>query len=102
MERSRQGLKNGGLRTPKINEFLKEFNDFGSYRGGSDQTLKQELPPGFQRAEFLLEKGMVDMIVDRADARETLARLIDYSTGPRMGEGQSVLTARNRPPLTGG
>ena len=65
-------------------------------------TLKQELPPGFQRAEFLLEKGMVDMIVDRADARETLARLIDYSTGPRMGEGQSVLTARNRPPLTGG
>ena len=41
-------------------------------------TLKQELPPGFQRAEFLLEKGMVDAIVSRAEMRATLAKLIDY------------------------
>ncbi|MEW6073908.1 MAG: acetyl-CoA carboxylase, carboxyltransferase subunit beta [Planctomycetota bacterium] len=45
-------------------------------------TLKQELPPGFQRAEFLLEKGMIDGIVTRAQMRETLARLIEYSYGP--------------------
>lgn len=45
-------------------------------------TLKQELPPGFQRAEFLLEKGMVDAIVPRAEMRETLAKLIDYAQGP--------------------
>ncbi len=41
-------------------------------------TLKQELPAGFQRAEFLLEKGHLDAIVERADLRDTLARLIDY------------------------
>lgn len=42
-------------------------------------TLKQELPSGFQRSEFLLEKGMIDAIVQRAEMRETLARLIDYA-----------------------
>ena len=42
-------------------------------------TLKQELPPGFQRAEFLLEKGQVDAIVGRDDLRSSLARLIDFS-----------------------
>ena len=48
-------------------------------------TLKQELPPGFQRAEFLLEKGMVDAIVKRSEMKETLAKLIDYSKGARVG-----------------
>ena len=65
-------------------------------------TLKQELPPGFQRAEFLLEKGMIDMIVDRAETRETLARLIDYSSGARVEEGHKTVSAKKRPPLTGG
>ncbi len=41
-------------------------------------TLKQELPPGFQRAEFLIEKGQLDMIVKREELRETLAKLIDF------------------------
>ncbi|MFT7664458.1 MAG: acetyl-CoA carboxylase carboxyl transferase subunit beta [Planctomycetota bacterium] len=41
-------------------------------------TIKQDLPPGFQRAEFMLEKGMIDSIVRRTDMRETLAKLIDY------------------------
>jgi acetyl-CoA carboxylase carboxyl transferase subunit beta len=44
-------------------------------------TLKQELPPGFQRAEFLVEKGQVDAIVSRHELRDVLARLIDF--GPR-------------------
>jgi acetyl-CoA carboxylase carboxyl transferase subunit beta len=44
-------------------------------------TLKQELPPGFQRAEFLLEKGQIDAIVRRANLRSTLARLIDFGKG---------------------
>ena len=44
-------------------------------------TIKQELPPGFQRAEFLLEKGMIDAIVSRTEMRETLAKLIDYAAG---------------------
>lgn len=41
-------------------------------------TIKQELPPGFQRAEFLLEKGQIDALVTREELRSTLARLIDY------------------------
>jgi acetyl-CoA carboxylase carboxyl transferase subunit beta len=44
-------------------------------------TLKQELPPGFQRAEFLLEKGQVDAIVSRDELNGTLAMLIDFATG---------------------
>lgn len=43
-------------------------------------TIKQELPAGFQRAEFLLEKGQIDMIVDRKSMRDMLAALIDYGT----------------------
>ena len=41
-------------------------------------TIKQELPEGFQRAEFLREKGFVDRIVHRKDMRSELARLIDF------------------------
>lgn len=44
-------------------------------------TIKQELPPGFQRAEFLLEKGQVDRIVRRKDLRTALASLIDFGAG---------------------
>lgn len=42
-------------------------------------TLKQELPPGFQRSEFLLDRGMIDAIVPRSEMREKLAQLIDYA-----------------------
>ena len=41
-------------------------------------TIKQELPEGFQRAEFLLEHGFIDRIVPRRELRSELARLIDY------------------------
>ena len=41
-----------------------------------EQTVKQTLPEGFQRAEFLLEHGAVDMIVDRREMRDRLASLI--------------------------
>ncbi|MBI5363482.1 MAG: acetyl-CoA carboxylase carboxyltransferase subunit beta [Planctomycetes bacterium] len=44
-------------------------------------TIKQELPPGFQRAEFLVEKGQVDAIVRRVELRGVLARLIDFGRG---------------------
>jgi acetyl-CoA carboxylase carboxyl transferase subunit beta len=44
-------------------------------------TIKQELPKGFQRAEFLLEKGQIDRIVTRDKMRDELARLIAYATG---------------------
>ena len=41
-----------------------------------EQTVRQKLPEGFQRAEFLLEKGAVDMIVDRREMRDKLVRLL--------------------------
>ena len=50
-------------------------------------TIKQELPSGFQRAEFLLDRGQLDMIVRRRDLRTTMAQLIDYSRGPRVASG---------------
>ena len=41
-----------------------------------EQTVRETLPEGFQRAEFLLEKGAVDMIVDRRQLRDKVARLV--------------------------
>jgi len=41
-----------------------------------EQTVREKLPEGFQRAEFLLEKGAIDMIVDRRQMRERLVQLI--------------------------
>jgi acetyl-CoA carboxylase carboxyl transferase subunit beta len=43
-----------------------------------EQTVRQRLPEGFQRAEFLREHGMVDMVVPRTQMRETLARLCGF------------------------
>jgi acetyl-CoA carboxylase carboxyl transferase subunit beta len=39
-----------------------------------EQTIRQKLPEGFQRAEFLLEHGMLDMVVDRRELKKTLVR----------------------------
>jgi acetyl-CoA carboxylase carboxyl transferase subunit beta len=41
-------------------------------------TIREQLPEGFQRAEYLYRHGMVDMVVERKDLRPTLARLLDY------------------------
>jgi acetyl-CoA carboxylase carboxyl transferase subunit beta len=41
-------------------------------------TIRQELPPGFQRAEFLLDHGFLDMIVERKSLRQTLIQLLGY------------------------
>ena len=43
-----------------------------------EQTIRQKLPPGFQRSEFLLEHGLIDMIVHRRDLKKTLSQLLDY------------------------
>lgn len=43
-----------------------------------EKTIKQQLPEGFQRAEFLLEHGMIDMIVERKHLRETLIRVLSF------------------------
>ncbi|MCX7735749.1 MAG: acetyl-CoA carboxylase, carboxyltransferase subunit beta [Candidatus Kapabacteria bacterium] len=43
-----------------------------------EQTIKRKLPPGFQRAEFLLEKGFVDLIVPRNELKSTLTKVIKW------------------------
>ncbi len=43
------------------------------------QTIRQELPEGFQRSEFLMESGLVDRVVARPDLRTEIARIIDYA-----------------------
>jgi len=43
-----------------------------------EQTIREKLPEGFQRAEYLLEHGMIDMVVSRGDLREKLAQLVAY------------------------
>ena len=45
-----------------------------------EQTVRETLPEGFQRAEFLLDHGAIDMIVDRREMRSTLARLLAMLT----------------------
>ena len=54
-----------------------------------EQTIKQKLPEGFQRAEFLLKHGMIDLIVERKRQRETLRRLIAW-----VGHGDAAEAAR--------
>jgi acetyl-CoA carboxylase carboxyl transferase subunit beta len=48
-----------------------------------EQTIREKLPEGFQRAEYLLDHGMVDMVVHRQDLRATLARLLNLLAGAR-------------------
>src|SRR5918995_847058 len=43
-----------------------------------EQTIKQKLPPGFQRSEFLLEHGMLDFIVDRREMKGALSRVLRF------------------------
>ncbi|MDD5423864.1 MAG: acetyl-CoA carboxylase, carboxyltransferase subunit beta [Candidatus Omnitrophica bacterium] len=45
-----------------------------------EQTIRQKLPPGFQRSEFLLEHGLLDMIMHRKSLKPGIAQLIEYLT----------------------
>ena len=45
-----------------------------------EQTIREKLPEGFQRAEYLLAHGMIDMVTHRHQLKSTLSGLIDYLT----------------------
>jgi acetyl-CoA carboxylase carboxyl transferase subunit beta len=45
-----------------------------------EQTVRVQLPSGFQTSEFLLDHGFVDRIVHRRDLQSSIAQLIDYAT----------------------
>jgi len=50
------------------------------------QTIGQDLPPGFQTAEFLLEHGMIDAVVPRSELRDTTAQLLRHMAGRQPAE----------------
>jgi acetyl-CoA carboxylase carboxyl transferase subunit beta len=56
-----------------------------------EQTVREKLPEGFQRSEFLLQKGAIDMIVDRREMRSQVSALIELLVGgaqPRSVSGE--------------
>jgi acetyl-CoA carboxylase carboxyl transferase subunit beta len=54
-----------------------------------EQTVRETLPDGFQRSEFLLDHGAIDLIIDRRQMRDRLAALLAMLTGRPTPEGQS-------------
>jgi acetyl-CoA carboxylase carboxyl transferase subunit beta len=60
-----------------------------------EQTIRQQLPPGFQRSEFLLEHGMVDMVVHRKDLKPTLERTLRWFERGRTPEHRTTGTVRD-------
>ena len=66
-----------------------------------EQTIREKLPEGFQRAEYLKDHGMVDMVVHRHELRATLARLCRAavpSAPMRRGRGAAARAAATRVP----
>jgi acetyl-CoA carboxylase carboxyl transferase subunit beta len=60
-----------------------------------EQTVREKLPEGFQRSEFLLQKGAIDMIVDRRQLRDQIAALLALLTGgdqPKVVSGELLLS----------
>ncbi len=55
-----------------------------------EQTIRQKLPENFQTAEFLLEKGAIDMVVERRELKEKLVRLLDYGVGAKVPAGSGA------------
>ena len=45
-----------------------------------EQTIRQKLPEGFQRSEFLLERGMLDLVIDRREMKATLGQVLTFMT----------------------
>ncbi len=60
-----------------------------------EQTVREKLPEGFQRSEFLLEKGAIDMILDRRELRDTISAMLSLMTAgqrPKPVSGEIVST----------
>ena len=61
-----------------------------------EETIREKLPEGFQRAEYLLEHGMVDLVVPRKELRETLQRIIRLLMSPAPAPGTALARANER------
>src|SRR5262245_27941010 len=67
-----------------------------------EQTIRQKLPDGFQRSEFLLEHGMIDLVIDRREIRGTIARALRFmgTDAARADHVDAMATATAAPVLT--
>ena len=65
-----------------------------------EQTIRQKLPKGFQRSEFLLEHGAIDMIVHRTDLRDVIARLLAKFSHLPPPDAATVESAAEQPVVT--
>ena len=60
-----------------------------------EQTIRQKLPDGFQRSEFLLDHGMIDAVVDRRELKGTIGRAFRFMVAaPRPDAVPAPVTAR--------
>jgi acetyl-CoA carboxylase carboxyl transferase subunit beta len=69
-----------------------------------EQTIRQKLPEGFQRSEFLLDKGFIDAVVDRRELKETIATALQFmlpsdSPARRVDAGPATPTEPAAPPV---
>ena len=62
-----------------------------------EQTIRQKLPDGFQRSEFLLEHGMLDLIVDRREMKAALAKALRFMGQQPIETAQAVAEAVAEP-----
>src|SRR5207302_10725188 len=58
-----------------------------------EQTIRQKLPPGFQRSEFLLEHGMLDAVVHRKELKAYSSRALDFMT-PAVSHQQAAVSTQ--------
>ncbi len=62
-----------------------------------EQTIRQKLPEGFQRSEFLLEHGMLDMIIDRREIKDAIVRFLRFGMQQRQPEPSTALVVAAPP-----
>jgi acetyl-CoA carboxylase carboxyl transferase subunit beta len=65
-----------------------------------EQTISQKLPAGFQRAEFLLEHGMLDAVVDRRELREFLIKALAFTRAQEQDNRSTQRQMKNRTPAS--
>jgi acetyl-CoA carboxylase carboxyl transferase subunit beta len=66
-----------------------------------EQTIRQKLPEGFQRSEFLLEKGMIDLVIDRREMKTVIANALSFMGAVRKPAPVAVAAfpTTSEPPL---
>ena len=62
-----------------------------------EQTIRQTLPEGFQRSEFLLEHGMLDAVVDRREMKEMITRILRFGAPPQITEPAPASQIASKP-----